>query len=135
MAIASRPSERGMLASVDARCTCARVAEVSVDCANHLEQPRIRREFARRTIADLHHFALHYLRLSRTVLRRGAIFGRDRLIESGAQGSLQPVDLRHRGGAQIDRMLADSGIELTEVPPRITPTLNVVFGEGEPESG
>ena len=26
-------------------------------------------------------------------------------------------------------MLADSGIEFTEVPPRITPTLNVVFGE------
>ena len=26
-------------------------------------------------------------------------------------------------------MLAASGIELTEVPPRITPTLNVVFGE------
>ena len=26
-------------------------------------------------------------------------------------------------------MLADSGIELTEVPPRITPTLNVVFGD------
>ena len=27
------------------------------------------------------------------------------------------------------RMLADSGIEFTDVPPRITPTLNVVFGE------
>ena len=27
------------------------------------------------------------------------------------------------------RMLADSGIEFTEVPPRITPTLNVVLGE------
>ena len=25
-------------------------------------------------------------------------------------------------------MLADSGIEFTEVPPRITPMLNVVFG-------
>jgi hypothetical protein len=27
------------------------------------------------------------------------------------------------------RMLADSGIEFTEVPPRITPTLKVVFGD------
>ena len=26
-------------------------------------------------------------------------------------------------------MLADSGIEFTDVPPRITPTLNVVFGD------
>src|SRR6266404_9172129 len=26
------------------------------------------------------------------------------------------------------RMLADSGIEFTDVPPRITPTLNVVLG-------
>jgi hypothetical protein len=26
-------------------------------------------------------------------------------------------------------MLADSGMEFTEVPPRITPTLKVVFGE------
>jgi hypothetical protein len=26
-------------------------------------------------------------------------------------------------------MLADSGMEFTEVPPRITPTLKLVFGE------
>ena len=28
-------------------------------------------------------------------------------------------------------MLADSGIEFTEVPPRITPTLNVALGDEE----
>src|SRR5579872_5090649 len=43
--------------------------------------------------------------------------------------------MRSISAAELDRistrMLADSGIELTDVPPRITPILNVVFGDDE----
>ena len=41
-----------------------RVAELRVDGANHLQQSRVRRKFARRAIADLNNLALHGLSAS-----------------------------------------------------------------------
>ena len=44
------------------------------------------------------------------------------------QRLLESLHLCHRRGPDVDFMLADSGMEFTEVPPRITPILNVVLG-------
>jgi len=124
--MASRPSESGMLASVDARCT-APYAQLRIHGANHFQKPRILRQFACRTIPDLDHFALHHLRL-RVFCCEAARFSAATACSSPrrkarSSRSISAIDVERRS----TRMLADSGIEFTEVPPRITPTLNVVL--------
>ena len=129
MAMASRPSESGMLASVEARCTCA----VLPSCAS---TARITfRSRASGASSPAGRFPISTTSLCTTcgrrvrVLSRGPILQCHRLLQARRSArssrSISAIEVERRSTL----MLADSGIEFTEVPPRITPTLNVVFGE------
>ncbi len=89
-------------------------------------------QFARGTIADHNDFTtLPEVPPPRSrARRRGPGFrfrppGRAQWRRARSRRSISAIDVERRS----TRMLADSGIEFTEVPPRITPTLKVVFGE------
>ncbi len=103
MAMASRPSESGMLASVEARCTCA----VLPSCASTARITfRMRASGPVRRPDGCRSRPLRTARRGRCVRRRRRVASRfsdfDGLIERDAQRALQAVDFGHRGGAQID---------------------------------
>src|SRR2546425_3798735 len=129
MAMASWPSDRGMLASVEARCTCATfpscASTARITCSmraldssspagrlpittNSQVTPKGRRE------DDL----VSAARVSSSMARSRAA------RRARSTRSISDVDVERIS----TRMLADSGMEFTEVPPRITPILKVVFG-------
>ena len=74
------------------------------------------------------------------ILTDGRFWAEDRISAAMVSSSTArfnarriPCSRRSISVIEVERistfMLADSGIEFTEVPPRITPMLNVVFGE------
>jgi len=78
---------------------------------------------------DLDHSLCTICGFPRLLLRGGPTFRRDGQPRAERRASsirsISAIDVERKS----TRMLADSGIEFTEVPPRITPTLKVVLGE------
>src|SRR5262249_2670567 len=131
MAIASRPSDRGMLASVEARCTCAAFPRCrsTARITSRMRDPAGNSPPGRFPITTI------------SALRPGSHLGPE-LRASSARDSSSPARCiairmaysspsisRDEVERISTRMLADSGMELTEVPPRMTPMLQVVLGE------
>src|SRR5579864_2807361 len=79
------------------------IAQVGIDGAYHLQQTCIRVQLSGRTIANHHHFAGDGMRfaLRRGAMVGGALFGFDRLIQTHAQGTFQPLEFGSRGRTQI----------------------------------
>src|SRR5262249_6077310 len=128
IAIASRPMESGILASVEARCTCA---ELPRNVSTARTARRIRElgssspagRSPMRTISRLSPDFLAPGRCSAACRSSLRTRSAERRRASSSFSSSSP-DVERRSTL----MLADSGMEFTEVPPRITPTLKVVFG-------
>src|SRR5579872_6400439 len=130
IAMASLPMESGMLASVEARCTWAALfkCESTARTIWRILAPACNSPAGRLPITTTSQFT------------PGGRFCADDLI-SAAMVSSSTARFRARRNdcssrsisvIEVERistfMLADSGIEFTEVPPRITPILKVVFG-------
>src|SRR5450631_2251727 len=130
MAIASCPSESGIFASVDARCTCAAFAscESTARTTCKIRAPAGNSPAGRLPITT-----------TSQLTPDGRFCAEDRISaamvsSSTARFSARRSDCSSRSISVIDVeristfILAASGMEFTEVPPRITPILNVVFG-------
>ncbi len=108
-----------------------RVAQLRIHGANYLQDAGVRIQLARRTVSDHDHFATEPDGRRREAVRASVA----RVSSSTAWSSAcrRARSRRSISAMEVERistrMLADSGIEFTEVPPRITPTLKVVFGE------
>ena len=106
IAMASRPSDSGIFASVEARCTCA----VFPSCESTARTTLSRRESAGQlacwSISDLYNLTVHGLAMdiasAGSVLCCGTVFSRHGLLDGKPQGALQTVNLRHRRGSQVD---------------------------------
>jgi len=99
-----------------------RIPQLRVHRTDDLQDAGIRIQFARGTIADYNHFRTQSegppprsrpVSVARVPLHS--------LAKRLSQSTLQALHFRHRCERMSTRMLADSGIEFTEVPPRITP--------------
>src|SRR5713226_4663936 len=131
MAMASRPSDSGMLASVEARCTCAAFPS----CASTARITCRMGAFESSSPAG---------RLPITTTSQLSPKGRrcdearfseacDSSSTAWSSASRRACSRRSISAIEVERistrMLADSGMEFTEVPPRITPMLKVVLGD------
>src|ERR1700722_499044 len=130
MAMASSPIDSGIFASVDARCTCAAlfscVSTARITCK--IRDPTASSPAGRLPIATTSQLTPEGRfctgdRISADIVSSStARFSASRSVCCSGSVSLIVVE-------RISTfILADSGIELTDVPPRITPMLNVVFG-------